>query len=148
MAPIGAAQFKNQPLSEIEMEVKYIKSQNLRNRTKVVGSTPFEFDKDGVCKLEIKPGRGAILYDLAALVKQNGFSLTGAENRIEATAPAPAPVVVAPPEPAPEPEPEPLPEPAPEPEPEPMEASSDEAKEEEPKDKPKRRRRAAKKEND
>lgn len=79
LAPIGVAQFKNQPPSEIEMEVKYIKSQNLRNRTKVVGTTPFEFDKDGLCKLEIKPGRGAIVYDMQSLLKQNGFTLQDVE---------------------------------------------------------------------
>jgi len=132
------------------MEVKYIKSQNLRNRTKVVGTTPFEFDKDGLCKLEIKPGRGAVLYDLAALVKQNGFTLQVAEAQIEAPAPVAAPAPPAPtrtpePEPTPVPEPEPLPEPATEPE-EFVEDSSE--TDDDANDKPKRRRRAAKKEND
>ncbi len=65
------------------MEIKYAKSQNLRSRTKVVGTTPFKFDAEGICKVEVVPGRGRLLYDFAALLKCSGISLYGAESHTE-----------------------------------------------------------------
>jgi hypothetical protein len=141
--PLGAAQFKETKTQEAPLETRYAKCKRLATRTVVVGSTPFSFDVDGICKVEMKPGRAALPGDYAQLLKMNGVSEQGAQNEPAAAAPAPAP--------APEPTPEPTPAPAAEPveaapEEPAADASSDPAEEET--STRRKRRRKAKKEND
>jgi hypothetical protein len=141
LAPLGVVQFqKNQPPEE-PMQVVYAKSQNLRSRTKVVGSTVFEFNREGICRLEIRPGMGRALYDYQELLKLNGISEHGAENTPEVAAPKPAPAPLPPPKVEAKVEPPKPVEKDPEPEPkseDKTEAKSDSSDDDE--EKPKRRR--------
>ena len=69
MRPLGAAQFKQTP-KEGQVNILTAKSNRLKGRTQVVGSTAFAFDTNGVCRHEVR--RAVAVTDFATLCRLHG----------------------------------------------------------------------------